>query len=51
LPAPVLAACRQQADAWERDRRARPRSLVGAALVVGAWVALGALAAYWWWRR
>lgn len=51
LPAPVLAACRQQADAWERDRRARPRSLAGAALVAGAWVVLGALAACWWWRR
>ena len=39
VPADVLDSCREQADAWLADGQARPRSLWGAALVVGLWVA------------
>lgn len=39
VPADVLQSCRAQADAWLADGQARPRSLWGAALVVGLWVA------------
>ncbi|WP_315126645.1 YkvA family protein [Comamonas antarctica] len=48
LPAPVLAQCRAQADAWMAEKGAKPRSLAGAALVVMLWLALGAAAWRWW---
>jgi uncharacterized membrane protein YkvA (DUF1232 family) len=47
LPPEVLAECRGQADAWMQARKAKPRSWLGAVLVVAVWVALGAAA--WWW--
>lgn len=50
LPAPVLAECRQQVDTWERDASAKPRSVAGAVAIITAWVAIGALAFYWWSR-
>ncbi len=49
LPAPVLAQCRAQADAWMAEKGAKPRSLAGGALVVMLWLALG-VAAWRWWR-
>lgn len=48
LPAPVLAQCRAQADAWMAEKGAKPRSLAGAALVVMLWLALGVAAWRWW---
>ncbi|QKV55279.1 YkvA family protein [Comamonas antarctica] len=48
LPAPVLAQCRVQADAWMAEKGAKPRSLAGAALVVMLWLGLGVAAWRWW---
>lgn len=43
LPPDVIAACRAQADAWTQANASRPRSRLGAALVVLVWVcAIGA---------
>lgn len=39
LPAPVLAASRQQADAWMADTGRRPVSRIGAVVIVALWVA------------
>ena len=47
LPAEVLAECRAQADAWMRAKEAKPRSWLGALLVVLLWLASGA--AVWFW--
>ncbi len=47
LPPEVLAECRSQADAWMQARQAKPRSWLGAVLVVAVWLVLGAAA--WWW--
>lgn len=51
LPAPVLARARQQANEWMTQRRSRPRSSLGALLVVAAWIALGWLLWIWVARR
>jgi len=47
LPAPVLARARQQANAWMTQRRSRPRSKLGAGLVVAAWIGLAWLLWTW----
>ncbi|MEN4918549.1 YkvA family protein [Achromobacter spanius] len=44
LPPDVLLECRGQADEWMDTRRAKPRSWVGAALIVAIWVIVAALA-------
>ena len=49
LPPEVLAQCRGQADAWMLAQKAKPRSWLGAVLIVTVWIALGAAA--WWWMR
>ncbi|MFC7297509.1 YkvA family protein [Herminiimonas aquatilis] len=46
LPAPVLIFCRQQADDWMTRQAAKPRSYLGAVLVVTLW----GLLAYLCWR-
>jgi len=46
LPAPVVQSCRAQAEAWLQAQHARPVSYVGAALIVGIWLA----GAYLIWR-
>lgn len=46
LPAPVLIFCRQQADDWMARQAAKPRSYLGAVLVVTLW----GLLAYLCWR-
>ncbi len=46
LPQPVLVLCRQQADDWMAIQGARPRSYLGAVLVVTLW----GLLAYLCWR-
>lgn len=51
IPAPVLVACRQQADDWMRNAGARPRSRLGALLVVGVWIAVAAALGGWLWQR
>jgi len=40
MPAPVLAECRTQAQAWLAQQRRKPRSVAGAVLVVLLWVLL-----------
>ena len=45
VPAPVLAECRDSADRWFAERRAKPRSLAGAAIIGAIW--LGALVLCW----
>ncbi|WP_038203552.1 YkvA family protein [Xenophilus azovorans] len=47
LPADVLAVCRVRADAWMQAQGTRPRSRLGAVLVVLLWLALGAAAWHW----
>jgi uncharacterized membrane protein YkvA (DUF1232 family) len=48
LPEPVLAECRARAARWLEERGAKPRSWVGAALILASWLALGlALASAW----
>ena len=46
IPAPVLAVCRERADRWLAERQARPRSWIGAAVIVVIWL----LAAWGIWR-
>lgn len=41
IPAPVLARCRVQADAWMARQGRKPKVWLGVALVVAVWVALG----------
>jgi uncharacterized membrane protein YkvA (DUF1232 family) len=47
LPQDVLAECRAQAEQWLRESRAKPRSRAGAALIVGLWLVLGLVLAWW----
>jgi uncharacterized membrane protein YkvA (DUF1232 family) len=47
LPADVLQACRQEADAWLAAKHRKPRSRLGTVLVVGAWIAVGAAVLFW----
>ena len=55
IPADVVAECRAQADAWEAERRERPRSRAGAVAIVALWgiacAALGWAAWRWWTGR
>ena len=50
LPPSVLAESRVRADAWMAVEGKKPRSYVGAALIVFAWLAMAA-AAYWYWSH
>lgn len=38
IPPPVLERSRTAADAWFAEKRAKPRSRLGAALIVGIWI-------------
>jgi uncharacterized membrane protein YkvA (DUF1232 family) len=40
IPPDVLAECRRQASQWSEQNRGRPRSYVGAAVIVLLWLAL-----------
>lgn len=48
LSADVLAECRLRADEWGREKGAKPRSRLGAMLIVTIWVFAG-IAAWMWW--
>lgn len=48
-PAPVLAECRAQAQAWLDASRGRINSVWGAVMVVAVWLAVAA-GVWWWWR-
>lgn len=47
LPAGVLADCRNQADAWMETQGVKPRSRVGAVLIVLLWIGAGAVIWIW----
>lgn len=49
LPESILEASRTKADAWAAERGSKPTSYVGAALVIGAWMAF--IFAAWSWCR
>ena len=40
IPAEVLVACRERADHWISTSGAKPKSLLGAILILGLWAAL-----------
>lgn len=51
LPSDVISDCRQRADEWMREKGAKPRSILGALLIVAAWAAFAAAAWLWWSAR
>ncbi|WBY01255.1 YkvA family protein [Ramlibacter tataouinensis] len=48
IPADVMQECRTRSDEWLHERGARPRSVLGAALVVAIWAAVGWAGWLWW---
>lgn len=50
LPPDVLEECRSDADAWMDAKREKPRSRVGAVVIVVLWVAVVAAVGYWLWH-
>lgn len=46
-PQAVLAECREQADEWQQTSRTRPRSLLGASVIVGIWLSISGAVWYW----
>ncbi|MDF2860678.1 MAG: hypothetical protein K0S02_950 [Achromobacter mucicolens] len=51
LPADVVAECRLRADEWMREKGAKPRSRLGAILIVAIWISFGVAAWLWWGAR
>lgn len=49
LPFEVLTECRTQADAWMQSEGAKPRSRLGAVLIVALWLAMGT--GLWFWLK
>ncbi|CAB5515146.1 hypothetical protein LMG26857_04210 [Achromobacter anxifer] len=47
LPPDVLQECRSQADAWMRLQGEKPRSLVGAVMIVALWLGISIAAWFW----
>lgn len=47
VPTAVLTDCRERADAWIDLNRSKPRSYLGAIVIVSMWIAAVALAWYW----
>lgn len=46
IPQPVIEASRHQAEQWLAEKNAKPRSWLGAAIMIAIWIA-----ALWWaWR-
>ncbi|MDP9931014.1 uncharacterized membrane protein YkvA (DUF1232 family) [Variovorax paradoxus] len=50
IPAAVLEECRAQADKWMKEQGSKPRSVVGAVIIVGIWVGVG-VALWAWFNR
>jgi uncharacterized membrane protein YkvA (DUF1232 family) len=50
LPDSVVGESRVQADQWMTEQGKRPRSYVGAAVIVALWLLLG-YAGWRWWSR
>ncbi|MFJ3464131.1 YkvA family protein [Achromobacter spanius] len=51
LPPDVISDCRIRAEEWMREKNAKPRSVLGAILIVAVWVGVGAAAWLWWSAR
>jgi len=47
LPPHVLALCREQADDWMQQRGFKPRSYIGAVIVVAIWCLIAYLCWHW----
>lgn len=47
LPPYVLSECREQADEWLKMKGSKPKSRLGAALIVALWLALCVGAWFW----
>lgn len=50
IPEQVIAECRIQADDWLTSQGSKPRSYVGAVVIVVLWIAV-AVASAWWARQ
>lgn len=50
IPEQVMAECRIQADDWLTNQGSKPRSYVGAVVIVALWIAV-AVATAWWARQ
>ncbi|WP_312429827.1 YkvA family protein [Achromobacter sp.] len=51
LPPDVVSDCRIRAEEWMRETGSKPRSLVGAILIVAVWAGATAAAWVWWSSR
>lgn len=51
LPPDVISDCRLRAEEWIREKGSKPRSLVGAIMIVVVWVGTAAAAWMWWSAR
>lgn len=47
LPAPVLEAARLEAEAWMDRQRGKPRSMVGAAVIISIWLIAAVAISLW----
>lgn len=47
LPPDVLTECRQKAEQWMAESRAKPRSAGGAVAIILIWIVAAAATAYW----
>lgn len=47
LPSDLLMECRAQADEWIQAKGSKPKSRMGAILVVVLWLAIGTMAWFW----
>jgi uncharacterized membrane protein YkvA (DUF1232 family) len=50
VPPDVLAECREQAARWIGEKKQKPRSRLGAALVIATWLAALSLVSWLAWR-
>lgn len=51
VPDPILRASRTQAEQWMQTQGSKPRSYVGAVVIVVLWLGLAAVTGYWLLRR
>jgi uncharacterized membrane protein YkvA (DUF1232 family) len=51
LPPGVVKESRAQAEQWMTTQGAKPRSYVGAALIIAVWFGVAGLAGYWFFAR
>lgn len=51
LPVDVISDCRIRAEEWMREKGTKPRSILGASLIIAVWTAFAAAAWLWWSAR